>query len=165
MVVSLSRFNFFFVASLLLTASFTITAVANEPHALRRLTAEQSIAAEIQIAHKIGDLQPRFTLQAQLIESSNIFTIAEVDFEVNVRVAVPAITSKTTLSIQNGTISYVNSNDVATMLVSNEDDVIALIAVEKKGGQVDGIVQKKNGKKMKFRQNSDGGKVRFEQKD
>jgi hypothetical protein len=67
----------------------------------------------------------------------------------------------TTISTQNGTSSFVNEVDVATMLVSNEDGVIALISVDKKGGKVDGIVQK-NGENMKFTQRGGGGKVRFE---
>jgi hypothetical protein len=80
---------------------------------------------------------------------------------VRVREAVPAVTSMTTMSIQNSTSVPVNEDDVATILVSDEDGVIALISVHKKGGKVDGIVQK-NGENMKFTQKGEGGKVRFE---
>jgi hypothetical protein len=54
----------------------------------------------------------------------------------------------------------VNQDDVATILVSDEAEVLALIAVEKKGGNVNGIVQK-DGEKIKFTQIGGGGKVRF----
>ncbi len=80
---------------------------------------------------------------------------------VRVREAVPAVTSMTTISTQNGMSIPVNEIDVATMLVSDENGVIALISVDKKGGKVDGIVQK-NGENMKFTQRGGGGKVRFE---
>jgi hypothetical protein len=79
---------------------------------------------------------------------------------VRVREAVPAVTSQTTTSIQDGKSNYVNEEDVATMLVSDEADTLALISVEKKGGNVNGIVQK-NGEKMKFAQRGGGGKVRL----
>ena len=85
------------------------------------------------------------------------------EYEVHVREAVPAVTSKTTISIQDSESSYVNEDDMATILVSDDEDgVLAFIAVEKKGGNVNGIVHKGNGEKMKFTQRGGGGKVRFE---
>jgi hypothetical protein len=121
----------------------------------RVVTPGQSIAAKILDAHASGDFRPRFTLNAERADSN------KTNYMVRVREAVPAVTSMTTMSIMNGTSIPVNEGDVATMLVSDEDGVIALISVDKKGGKVDGIVQK-NGENMKFTQRGGDGKVRFE---
>ena len=121
----------------------------------RVLLPDQSIAAKIQDVHASGDFKPRFTLNAERADSN------KTNYMVRVREAVPAVTSMTTMSIQNSTSVPVNEDDVATILVSDEDGVIALISVHKKGGKVDGIVQT-NGEKMKFTQKGGGGKVRFE---
>jgi hypothetical protein len=138
------------LASLLLAIS-SRTSVANKERIIAR---SQSIAAGIQNAHASGDLHPRFRLQAERFGS-------ETDYEVHVRVATPAVTSKTTMSVNGGESKYVDEDDVATMLVSDEpDSALVLIAVEKKGGKVDGIIQK-DGEKIKFTQKGGGGKVRF----
>ena len=134
------------VANLLLGSSFRSATAAIE----RILTPGQSIAAKIQDAHASGDFRPRFTLNAERADSD------KTNYMVRVREAVPAVTSMTTMSIQNGTsIHPVSEDDVATMLVSDEYGVIALISVDKKGGKADGIVQK-NGENMKFMQRGDG---------
>ena len=140
-----------FGATLLLGISFPSAIAAIE----RVVLPGQSIAAKIQDAHASGDHKPQFTLNAERAESNR------TNYMVRVREAVPAVTSMTTISTQNGTSRFVNEVDVATMLVSNEDGVFALISVDKKGGKVDGIVQK-NGENMKFTQRGGGGKVRFE---
>ena len=62
----------------------------------------------------------------------------------------------TTVSIQDGASSHVNKIVVAAMLVSDEVGVIALIAVDKKGGKVNGIVQKDRAS-IKFTQKGGGG--------
>ena len=62
----------------------------------------------------------------------------------------------TTVSIQDGTSSHVNKIVVAAMLVSDEVGVVALIAVDKKGGKMNGIVQK-DGASIKFTQKGGGG--------
>ena len=140
-----------FGATLLLGISFPSAIAAIE----RVVLPGQSIAAKIQDAHASGDHKPQFTLNAERADSNR------TNYMVRVREAVPAVTSMTTISTQNGTSRFVNEVDVATMLVSNEDGVFALISVDKKGGKVDGIVQK-NGENMKFTQRGGGGKVRFE---
>lgn len=146
-MMKLTRFG----AALLLGISFSSVTAAIE----RVVSPSQSIAAKIQDAHASGDFTPRFTLNAERADSN------KTNYMVRVREAVPAVTSMTTMSIQDGTSIPVNQDDVATMLVSDEDGVIALISVDKEGGKVDGIVQK-NGEKMKFTQRGGGGKVRSE---
>jgi hypothetical protein len=121
----------------------------------RFVTPGQSIATKIQDAHASGDFKPRFTLNAERADFNR------TNYMVRVREAVPAVTSMTTISTQNGTSIPVNEDDVATMLVGDEDGVFALISVDKKVGKVDGIIQR-NGENMKFRQRGGGGKVRFE---
>ena len=49
---------------------------------------------------------------------------------------------------------------MATVLVSDEADVLAFITVEE-GGKVNGIVKKGNDKGVKLTQKGQGGKVRF----
>lgn len=46
-------------------------------------------------------------------------------------------------------------DDMATVLVGDEDGVIALISIDKKGGKGHGIVQ--NGENTKFTQRGGGG--------
>jgi hypothetical protein len=140
-----------FVASLLMGLSHPSMTAAIE----RVVLPGQSIAAKIQHAHSSGDFKPRLTLNAERADSSR------TNYVVRVREAMPAVTKMTTVSIQNGRSVPVNEDDVATMLVSDEDGVIALVSVDKKGGKVDGIVQK-NGEKTKFTQRGGGEKVRFE---
>jgi hypothetical protein len=50
---------------------------------------------------------------------------------VHVREAEPAITSKTTISVKGGKAHYVDSANIDTMLVSDEDGVLALLSVDK----------------------------------
>jgi predicted ester cyclase len=146
-MMKLTRFG----AALLLGISFPSVTASIE----RVVSPGQSIAAKIQDAHASGDFKPRFTLNAERVDSN------KTNYMVRVREAMPAVTSMTTMSIQDSTSIPVNHDDVATMLVSDEDGVIALISVDKEGGKVDGIVQK-NGEKIKFTQRGGGGKVRSE---
>ena len=100
---------------------------------------------------------PRFTLNAERADSN------KTNYMLRVRETLPAVTSMTTTSIQNGTSFLpVSEDDMATVLVSDEDGVIALISVDKNGGKAGGIVVQKNGEKVKFTQRGGGGKVRFE---
>ena len=105
----------------------------------------QSIATEIETAHAAGNLKPRFTLHAAdessppAANNNNIFastntTGTDLLFEVHVHEAAPAITSKTTtsVSVKGGKAHYVDSANVATMLVSDEVGVMALLSVYKK---------------------------------
>ena len=146
-----SRRDVIVVISLVLFA-LTNTHVVS---AFRRLqvSSDESIATKVQSAHDAGISKPRLTLQAKRIMPSFMSNqassstnqhfaeeTAEV-FEVHVIEAEPAITSKTTTSIMGGDMSgHVNEHDVATMLVSDEDGVLALIAVDANGGNVHGIV-------------------------
>ncbi len=93
---------------------------------------------------------PKFTLLAKVAGT-------KTDFEVNVREAVPAITSKTTTSIGNGESCYVKGRDGVTILVSDQPDALAFITV-KENGRVNGIVQKDR-EKVKFTQSGRGKKV------
>jgi hypothetical protein len=169
------------VASLLLLVAFlphTVITVAATDRRLNVLPS-QSIATEIQTAHEAGNLKPRFTLHAADKSSpppatannnNNIFSAStstttgtELVFEVRVREAEPAITSKTTISVKGGKAHYVDSANIATMLVSDEDGVMALLSVDKQDGKVNGIVKKgKSGVAKKFTQKSSrrGEKVR-----
>jgi hypothetical protein len=145
----------FSVACMLLATHSTTTAtVARAQQAeTRRLNIflEQSIAAEVQNAHAQGISKPKFTLHAKVAG-------AETDFEVNVREAVPAVTSQTTTSIGNGENRYVNGRDVATLLIADQAGAFGVIAVEG-GGRVNGIIMKSNEKAVQFTQNGEGGKV------
>ena len=161
------------VASLHLLAAFlphTVITVAATDRRLNVLPS-QSIATEIEMAHAAGNLKPRFTLHAAdessppAANNNNIFastntTGTDVLFEVHVREAEPAITSKTTISVKGGKAHYVDSANIDTMLVSDEDGVLALLSVDKQDGKVNGIVKKGNsGITKKFTQ-SRGEKVR-----
>ena len=155
------------VASLLLLAfpppHYSIISVVDATTDRRlNVLPSQSIATEIQTAHAAGNLKPRFTLHAaEESANNNIFTSTSTTgtdllFEVHVREAEPAITSKTTTSVKGGKAHYVDFNDVATMLVSDEVGVMALLSVDKKDGKVNGIVKK--GKSVKkFTQKSRRG--------
>ena len=162
------------VASLHLLAAFlphTVITVAATDRRLNVLPS-QSIATEIEMAHAAGNLKPRFTLHAAdessppSANNNNIFastntTGTDVLFEVHVREAEPAITSKTTISVKGGKAHYVDSANIATMLVSDEDGVMALLSVDKQDGKVNGIIKKGNsGVTKKFTQNR-GEKVRL----
>jgi hypothetical protein len=116
----------------------------------------QSIAADIENAHSRGNLKPRLTIHAKHGKSSlaKLFSTIETDFAVHVREAEPAVTSKTTTSIEGGDSQYVNESDVATMLVSDEPNVLALISVNKEGGKV-------NETRVQLTQNGQGGNVRL----
>ena len=82
-------------------------------------------------------------------DATSVSTATAVDeeFTINVRMATPAVTSKTTTSISGGANSYVNATNVAHILVSNEEDgTFALIAAEKvENGKVHGLIQKGGG--------------------
>ncbi len=52
------------------------------------------------------------------------------------------MTSATTTSLEGGKRRYVNNEDVDKILVSDEPGVFTLIAVDKRGGGVRGIVHK-----------------------
>ena len=131
----------------------------------------QSIATEIETAHAAGNLKPRFTLHAAdessppAANNNNIFastntTGTDLLFEVHVREAEPAITSKTTTSVKGGKAHYVDSANVATMLVSDEVGVMALLSVDKKDGKVNGIVTKGKSVKKFTQKSRRGEKVR-----
>ena len=143
------------VASLLLLAAFlphsVITIAAATTDRRVNVLPSQSIATEIQTVHAAGNLKPCFTLHAAdessppAANNNNIFpstntTGTDLLFEVHVREAEPAITSKTTTSVKGGKAHYVDSANVATMLVSDEVGVMALLSVDKKDGKVNGIV-------------------------
>ncbi|KAL3823124.1 hypothetical protein ACHAXA_006454 [Cyclostephanos tholiformis] len=62
----------------------------------------------------------------------------------------------TTMSVNGGESKYVDEDDVATILVSDETaPALVLIGVEKRQGKVDGIIQK-DGEKIKFTQKAGG---------
>jgi hypothetical protein len=63
--------------------------------------------------------------------STSTTTGTDVLFEVHVGEAEPAITSKTTISVKGGKAHYVDSANIDTMLVSDEDGVLALLSVDK----------------------------------
>jgi hypothetical protein len=156
-----------------------VTTTTTEHHRRLNVLPTQSIATEIQTAHDAGNWKPRFTLHAADESSpppatannnNNIFSAStstttgtELVFEVRVREAEPAITSKTTISVKGGKAHYVDSANVATMLVSDEVGVMALLSMDKNNGKVNGIVKKgKSGVAKKFTQKSShhGEKVR-----
>ena len=107
------------VASLLLLAAFlphmVITVAAAPTDRRLNVLPSQSIATEIETAHAAGNLKPRFTLHAADESSppaanNNIFastntTWTDLLFEVHVREAEPAITSKTTTSVKGGRLT------------------------------------------------------------
>jgi hypothetical protein len=102
-------------------------------------------------------LKPRLTLHAAEESSPAAGTYSL--FEVHVLEAEPAITSRTTISVEGGKAHYVDSANVATMLVSDEAGELAILSVDMKDGRVNGIVKKGNSVK-KFTQESHGEKVR-----
>ncbi len=143
----------FTVTSLLLAlfSPATAAAVGAQTESCRlNVLAEKSIAAEVQNAHAQGISNPKFTLHAKVAGT-------ETDFEVNVREAVPAVTSETTTSVGNGESRYVEGRDVETILVSDQPDALAFITI-KENGRVNSIVQK-DGRKVKFTQSGRGQKV------
>ena len=119
---------------LLALSSPTYTAAINaQPHRRINVAPGQSIADEVRNAHADGNLRPEFTIRAERAGSEKIY-------EVNVREAEPAVTSETTVSFEGGESKHVDEDALDTLLVSTTDGTVALIAVEKKGGKVDGIV-------------------------
>ena len=137
------------VASLLLAASSSTTTAAKN----NVILPAESIAARIEKAHATDDMKPQFSLRAQRPGS-------ETSYQVQVRKAMPAVTSTTTTSVHSGKSSYVDEEDIAMMLVSDESDAMVLIAVEKTGGKANGIVQR-DSEKIKITQNGPGTKVSF----
>ncbi len=75
--------------------------------------------------------------------------------------AAPPVTSATTTSLGGGVSRYVNNEDVDKILVSNDPGVFTLIAINKQGGGIRGIVRK-DGENIYFVQDGDEGKVSFE---
>ena len=138
---------------LLATHITTTAAVARAQTESRRLIVlpEQSIAAEVQNAQAQGISRPKFTLHAEVAG-------AETDFKVNVREAVPAVTSQTTTSIGNGKGRHVNGRLVATLLFADQAGAFGVISVEE-GGKVNGIIKNGKEKAVQFTQNGEGGKV------
>jgi hypothetical protein len=157
------------IASILLLSYCPVTFTAatdSSQSSVRRLNVlpSQSIATEIETAHAAGNLKPYFTLHAEELvkyspTSSNITSAGTELFEVHVREAEPAVTSKTVTRVKGGKSQYVNSDNVATMLVSDEVGVVAMISVDKKEGKVNGIVQK--GESVKKLTQNRRGKVRL----
>ena len=74
----------------------------------------ESISAKINNERVRGNFKPRYRLYAERADSN------KAEYTVRVREAVPAVTSQTTTSIQDGKSNYVNQDDVATMLVSGK---------------------------------------------
>jgi hypothetical protein len=73
--------------------------------------------------------------------------------------------SDTTTSTNGGPARSVNDHHMATLLVADTDsaeegNTVAVIAVDKRTGNVSGIVNKENGEKFNFFQEN-GNKVRF----
>lgn len=134
-------------------------------HYNRRLTiaSDESIADQIQAAHAnvsvniFGNEKPKYKLHAEQSWDAG-------DFYINVKEATPAITSATTTSTNGGPSQLVSENYIATLLVADTDspeekDTIGIIAVDKKTGNVSGIVKKGNGEDVNFFQEK-GNKVR-----
>jgi hypothetical protein len=120
-------------------ATATIVSAQTESHCLN-VSAEQSIAAEVQNAHVQGISKPKFTLHAKVTGTE--------DFKVNVRKAVPAVTSKTTTSFGNGVSCHVKGRDATTIMVRDQQDALVIITIKENGIKVNGIVQK-DGAKVK----------------
>lgn len=136
-------------------------------HGIRRLTitSDESIALQIQTAHANGsnifgnDEKLRYKLHAEQSWG------ATSEFFVNVKEATPAITSATTTSTNDGPARPINDKRIATLLVADTDsadekNTIAMIAVDKRTGNVNGIVNKGNGENVNFFQQM-GNKVRL----
>ena len=115
----------------------------------------QSISTEVMkdaVSNFGSGTTNEYTLHATYATSedaTSVSTATTVDeeFTINVRMATPAVTSKTTTSISGGANSFVNITNVAHILVSNEEDgTFALIAAEKvENGRVHGLIQKGGG--------------------
>ena len=155
MIFFISRSTSVTFAGLLLAVSSpaTTAAINAQPHRRINVAPGQSIADEVRNAHADGILLPKFTLRAEKAGSETIY-------EVEVREAQPAVTSRTTVSFQGGESKHVDEDALDTLLVSNTDGTVALIAVEKKGGKVDGIIVRGE-ESVKFTQ-SGGQKVSLE---
>ena len=138
-------------------------ATANDPPALSSSSSSrhlnifpggQSISTEVMkdaVSNFGSGTTNEYTLHATYATSEDATSTAaaavDEEFTINVRVATPAVTSKTTTSISGGANSYVNATNVAHILVSNEEDgTFALIAAEKvENGKVHGLIQKGGG--------------------
>ena len=107
---------------------------------------EDSIAASLLDAHDSGNTHPRFTLFATMSGEGAVGAqSATSEFLVHLREPVQAVTSTTIVSKFGGPSRRVGELDY-TILVSDvemEDaSTIAIIAVNKKSGEVQGIVHK-----------------------
>ena len=142
------KFSFFGSTAIASIFSFsTVGAQGAITQDRRRLNVRpgQSIAAEVR-ANGSTPGQP-FHLIAETAGGGP-------NFEIDVRVALPAVTEQTTTSVMGGESMPVDLDSLATILVSDsddDDDTVALIAVQG-DGDVNGIVQRGGGKGMKFTQ-------------
>ena len=161
-----------FVGNTILTTLAADEDIQLQANNVRRLTiaSDESIALQIQHAHandNSGGVNifgtnvetPRYKLHAEQAWGSG------GDFYINVKEATPAITSATTTSTNGGPARSVNDHHMATLLVADTDsaeerNTVAVIAVDKRTGNVSGIVNKENGEKFNFFQEN-GNKVRF----
>ncbi|KAL7533144.1 hypothetical protein ACHAXR_005066, partial [Thalassiosira sp. AJA248-18] len=144
---------------LLATSSSVVVVSANNGNANRHrpvITPNDSIAQAVRDAGNNGSTtnNGKAKLKLQGAKSGG----GGGKFEINVRESTPAITMATSISLNGGTKSYVNEDDMATILVSDLDDdeevddgSVAIIAVDKKTDDVNGIIDK-GGAKMKFTQ-------------
>ncbi|KAL7464829.1 hypothetical protein ACHAXS_005152 [Conticribra weissflogii] len=133
-----------------------VTPVAN-----RKLSPDHSIAEEVRNEHANGNHRPRFTFHGHL---PGIFG---QDFSVHVREATPALTPTTTYGTGDGQVHQVSELNLGyTLFVADTDEedegTVAIIAVDKDGDNVNGIVHKANGQKMKFVQSKGKSAQAFE---
>ena len=114
---------------------------------------QESIKDAIDAEHANGKSKARLTLAAQLAGSSS------EQIEVNVIEAKPAITGSTTISNNGGAEVHVNEDDLASLLVSSEPSVFAMLAVEA-DGSTHGVIHGTGGnhKNHKFTQAKGNGK-------
>ena len=170
MFISSRALKFFALLSIFATNALLITSAADAD--IRRLTiaSDESIALQIQTAHASNNSgginifgtnveTPRYKLHAEQAWGSG------GEFYINVKEATPAITSSTTTSTNGGPARSVNDHHMATLLVADTDsaeegNTVAVIDVDKRTGNVSGIVNKENGEKLNFFQEN-GNKVRF----
>lgn len=114
---------------------------------------QESIKDAIDAEHANGKSKARLTLAAQLAGSSS------EQIEVNVIEAKPAITGSTTISNNGGAEVHVNEDDLASLLVSSDASVFAMLAVEA-DGSTHGVIHGTGGnhKNHKFTQAKGNGK-------
>jgi hypothetical protein len=117
--------------------------VSSEPIVIKP---EVSIATSLLDAHNSGNTHPRFTLHASMSDDGMVGTesIAS-EFFVHVMEPLQAVTPTTTISEFDGPARPVGELDY-TILVTDveleDEGTISIIAVNKKSGEVQGIVHK-----------------------